>query len=405
MRLLGAACLGIVLIAWLGLPARAGAAGSEALAVFEVTPPDRPGALDYRYSIRVRFADPDGRPVAVARKQAREAFRYALHSDCQPQEPLTIAAVVWRGVGAEPETCTGAVLYADLDPACAYTLRIDLPPVSARAIRVVPSAALTARGEDGFVRFVRFCDRYTTGTLDLRTLDDAEERVGVDFRLRLAAPVLQRALGAQVLGWGLAADGMLAVERRPRRSHNQVDLELQLSWLRTYTLPALASGQRHVQAYGFQLVPAGIEADQGLQRIDYVFGPAVTFSVPGLDWPLLYWHRLIEMPRGFVPPTVHIGYRYLHRVRSGGDPLSDRRRLEVELLAVAPLLRPVDLLVRHRFFYDLSRERRRSHTSLTWRWYVGRATRTAVLLKLVHGALPPRYDDVDVASIGFQLGL
>ena len=163
---------------------------------------------------------------------------------------------------------------------------------------------------------------------------------------------------------------------------------------------------RHVHAIGLQFAPLGFESDQDFDVLDYTFGPAATFSLPLLDPILLTWHKLIAMPRGFLPPVVRIGYTYLHRVRHGGArQLPDRERLDVELVALAPLLRPLDLEVRYRLYYDLKKRKEESILELSWKWYVTDDTRTAVLLKLVHGALPPAFRDVDMVGIGFALRL
>ncbi len=385
----------------LGAPVAAG----DAPATLEATPADRPEAGDYRYDIVVAFMDTACHPVEVPQDLAREPSRYELRSSCQPESPVTIERAVWRGVG-EREGCTiGAVLYAALAPACDYTLWIRLPGVTARRLRVARCADLAGAADNGFVRFVRFVDRRLTGTLDLRTLASEDDRVGLDLRARLDIPVVREKLFVDAIRCGAGVDGMLAVRKRPLRAHNALAGDLTFSALKTYALPGPARGSRYVHAIGLQLSPIGFESDQDFRRVDYTLGPAVTFSIPFLDWPLLYWHRLIELPRGFLPPTARAGFTYVHRVRAGDSPVPDRRRIDLEIVAVAPILRPLDLLLRQRVYHDLESRRRTSNIELTWRWYVGPATRTAVLLKLVHGALPPLFQQADIASLGFQVGL
>jgi hypothetical protein len=383
----------------------AAAPAADAPAMLEPTPADRPEAGDYRYDIVVAFVDAAGHAVAVPVDLALDRSRYELRSSCQPEAPVVIERAVWRGVG-EREGCTiGAVLYAALAPECDYTLMLRLPGVTGRRIRVARSPDLAGAATDGFVRFVRFVDRRLTGTLDLRTLEGEENRVGLDLRARLDIPVVRERLFADAIRCGAGVDGMLAVAKRPLRAHNALAGDFTLSALKTYALPGPARGSRYLHAIGLQLSPIGFESDQDFRRVDYTLGPAVTFSAPFLDWPLLFWHRLIELPRGFLPPTMRAGFTYVHRVRAGDSPLPDRRRIDLELVAVAPILRPLDLLLRQRVYHDLESRRRMSNVELTWRWYVGSATRTAVLLKLVHGALPPLFQEADVASLGFQVGL
>jgi len=378
-------------------------AGSDAL--LEVTPPDRPEADRFHHDILISFRDAAGRTVEVPRTQITDPSRYDLRSECIPDDPVMIERVIWRGVGHQPEHGIGAVLYADLDPRCAYTLRIDLPNVSRAPIRVKLADDLAPEPEQGFQRVLRFIDRHISGTADLRTLEREEDKVGIDFQVQLDFPVVRRRAFADRIRCRLRADGMLAVRKSARKAHNALDLELGFSWLRTYTLPGPARGSRYAHAIGFQLSPAGLESDQNFHRVDYALGPSVTFSIPFLDWPLLLWHRAIEMPRGFLPPTARVAFTYLHRVRDGEQPRPDRRRIDLEIVAVAPILRPLDVLLRHKIFYDLESRQRESNVELTWRWYVGRRSRTAILLKLVHGALPPLYSDVEIASIGFQVGI
>jgi hypothetical protein len=403
LALVASAALAIAASADIALGAPTPAA--DAPATLEPTPADRPEASDYRYDIVVAFEDAGGRSVEAPLDLALDRSRYELRSSCQPEEPVTIARVVWRGVG-EREGCTiGAVLYAALTPECDYTLMLRLPGVTTRRIRVARSADLNGAADDGFVRFVRFVDRRLTGTLDLRTLANEENRVGLDLRARLDIPVVRERLFADAIRCGAGIDGMFAVSKRPLHAHNALAGDFTFSALKTYALPGPARGSRYLHAIGLQLSPIGFESDQNFRRVDYTLGPAVTFSVPFLDWPLLFWHRLIELPRGFLPPTARAAFTYVHRVRAGDSPLPDRRRIDLELVAVAPILRPLDLLLRQRVYHDLESRRRTSNTELTWRWYVGPATRMAVLLKLVHGALPPLFQEADVASLGFQVGL
>lgn len=393
---------------WLVMLAAATATGAlaadEPRATIEITPAERAVAGEGPYEIVVAFADEGGRAVEVPCDLIVQPARYTLRAQADPEQPLPITRAVWRGVGGLEGHALGAVLHARLSPEAQYRLWIDLPGVDTDPLRVAASATLRPAPPAGFVRCLRFLDRHVSGTLDLRTLEN-EERIGVDFRSSLGAPVARDRLGADAIRCGLRAEGMLAVSRRPVRAHNTLTTELEVSWLRTYLVPGPFQGSRHVHALGLQLAPLGVESDQDWRRVDLTLGPALTFSVPLLDWPLLAWHRWIEMPRGFLPPTVRVGYTHLHRVRDGGEPRDDRRRLDLEVTLVAPLLRPLDLLLRHRVYHDLESRRRRESVDLTWRWYVGRDSRTALLLKLVHGALPPLYDEVEVASLGFQVGL
>jgi hypothetical protein len=111
------------------------------------------------------------------------------------------------------------------------------------------------------------------------------------------------------------------------------------------------------------------------------------------------------MPRGFLPPIASVGYSYIHRVRDAGEQLPDRQRIDGEVGIVAPLLRPLDLAWRYRFFFDTDDEGWETCSELSWRWQVAEDTRTAVLLKLVHGALPPSFLDVEMVGLGFELEL
>ncbi|MBM3318017.1 MAG: hypothetical protein FJY75_09215 [Candidatus Eisenbacteria bacterium] len=388
----------------LGATASAAAASAGSTAFLERTPADRAGEAGDRYDIVVLFGDKEGRPVEVPVDLAGQPARYELRSSCGPGQPLAVRRAVWRGVGEREGHSLGAVLHAPLDPACTYTLWVRLPGVSTGRVKVAPLDPGAAPAE-GFVRFVRFVDRHASGTLDLRTLEGESDKVGVDVQAQLSVPVARERLGADAIRCGLAVDGMLAVRKSPRRVHNALDADLRCSWLRTYSLPGPTRGGRHVHAFGFQLSPAGIESDQDARWVDFTAGPAATFSIPFLDWPLLLWHRLIEMPRGFLPPTARVGYKRIHRVRARDGSTWDRRRVDLELVAVAPLLRPLDVLLRHRVFHDLEDRSRRSNVEVAWRWYVDRDTRTAVLIKLVHGALPPLFERAEVASLGFQIGL
>jgi hypothetical protein len=197
---------------------------------------------------------------------------------------------------------------------------------------------------------------------------------------------------------------MIAVRKPSRHTHSMIELGLSASWLRYYVLPA-PSGRDHVHAVGFQLLPVGFESDRNFNVVDYKIGPRLSLSIPLLDWPLLLWHDLIRMPRGFLPPTASVGYSYVYRIRPSGEDLPDRQRIDGEVAVVAPLLRPLDLAARYRFFFDTDDEGWETFTELSWRWQVAEDTRTAVLLKLVHGALPPLFNDVEMVGLGFELEL
>ncbi|MCK4415142.1 MAG: hypothetical protein KAY32_16545 [Candidatus Eisenbacteria sp.] len=378
-------------------------AGSTA--TLERTPADRPASVRFNYDIQVAFRASSGRRIELPREAVIDVSNYELRSDCDPETIVPIDEIVWRGVGDAPDHTTGAVLYARLDPDCSYTLFLAMPEHPPGKIVVQRAEDALSEPAGGFVRFVRFVDRHVSGSLDLRTLEDEEDRVGVDFQAQFDFPVLRQRLFADAIRCRVNATGMLAVDRRARKAHNALDLELALSWLKLYTLPTPRWARRHVHAIGFQLSPAGFESDQDFRVVDYTLGPAVTFSLPLLDWPLLAWHQAIEMPRGFLPPTVRVGYTYLHRVRHTGPDLDDRKRLDVEVVALAPLLRPLDLQVRYRWYRDLERDEDEQILELSWNWYVDRDTRTAVLLKLVHGALPPNFREAQMVGVGFTVGL
>ncbi|MCK4304955.1 MAG: hypothetical protein KAY24_12025, partial [Candidatus Eisenbacteria sp.] len=203
----------------------------------------------------------------------------------------------------------------------------------------------------------------------------------------------------------LEANGMLSVHKDSWHALNAVDMALSTSWLKTYTVPAPSGGRHHAHGLGFQLLPIGFESDRNFHTVDYTAGPRLTFSVPFLDWPLLLWHDVIDMPRGFLPPTVGLGYTFVHRVRDEGPEADDRHRVDGDLAAVAPILRPLDLAARYRFFYDLNSEEWEALWELSWRWHLEEDTRTAVLVKFVHGALPPLFYNVEMVGLGFELEL
>jgi len=390
------------------LAAPAGARGATSLAgsraVFERTPLTRAESASFDYDIRLAFKTPSGRAVDVPVDAVCDPTRYDLRSDCAPAEPVPVDRIVWRGAGRREGHATGAILYGDFDPACAYALTIAFPGCEALHLDAVPCAGDSVRLETGFVRFVRFVDQHVSGSLDLRTLEDEEDRVGVDLQAQVDFPVLRGRFLADAIDCQIVADGMLAVDRQAERAHNALAVDLSLTWLKRYVLRPGWLG-RHAHVVGFQLAPLGIEGDQNLKEIDYTVGPAVTFSLPFLDPPLLAWHRLIEMPRGFLPPTARIGYTWLHRVRPDAQRPPDRSRLDLELVALAPLLRPLDLEARYRVYHDLDEGKTEDLLELSWKWYVADDTRTAVLLKLVHGALPPAFREADLIGVGFALGL
>ncbi len=375
--------------------------GSDAF--LEATPLERPAAQAFSRDIRVAFRTERRHRVELPVAIATNPAYYDLESTCAPGEKVPIERVVWRGVRDQEDATTGVVLYGRFEPDCAYRLTLMMPGIAAVPIEVAPSEQDLPVVRKGFVRFVRLVDQHLSGTLDLRTLDTEENRVGVDLRSQLDFPVVRRRLGADAMHIQVVADGMLAFDREAHRAHNALELKLQWSWLRHY---ALAGFGEHVHALGLQLAPLGFESDQDFDVLDYTFAPALTFSLPILDPILLTWHRWVDMPRGFLPPTVRVGYTYLHRVRHGdAREVPDRERLDAEVVALVPLLRPLDLEARYRFFYDLETEEDEAILELAWKWHVAEDTRTAVLLKLVHGALPPAFRDVDMVGIGFALRL
>jgi hypothetical protein len=378
---------------------------SGSTAILERTPADRPERARYAHDVLVAFRGPTGRRIELPYEAITNRGHYEMRSDCTPDGPVSIEKILWRGAGEAPGRATGAVIYADLEPECTYRLFLTLPGHAPAEIAVAAGEEALAGPAGGFVRLVRFVDRHLSGTLDVRTLEEEDDRIGIDFQAQFDFPVLRRRLLADAIRCRLNATGMLAVDRRAHQAHNALDLELAASWLRLYTLPSPRWARRHVHALGFQLSPAGFESDQDFRVIDYTFGPAVTFSVPLLDWPLLLWHSAIEMPRGFLPPTVRVGYTYLHRVRPSGPAPDDRRRLDVEVVFLAPLLRPLDLQARYRWYKDLEEDEHEEILELSWNWYVDRDTRTAVLLKLVHGALPPTFRQAQMVGVGFTVGL
>lgn len=375
--------------------------GSEAF--LEATPLERPAAEDFSRDIRVAFRNGRRHRVEVPISIATDPAYYHLEADCAEQGPVPIERVVWRGVRDEAGSTTGVVLYGRFESDCDYRLTLTFPGVAAAVIEVAPSEQDLPSVRKGFVRFVRVIDQHLSGTVDLRTLDAEENRVGVDLRSQLDFPVVRRRFGADAMHVQIVADGMLAFDREARRAHNALELKVQWSWLRHDGPFGIGD---HIHAIGLQLAPLGFESDQDFDVLDYTFAPALTVSVPILDPILLTWHRWIDMPRGFLPPTVRVAYTYLHRVRRGdAREVPDRERLDAELVALVPLLRPLDLEARYRFFYDLDARQEESILELAWKWYVADDTRTAVLLKLVHGALPPAFRDVDMVGIGFALRL
>ncbi|MFH1143895.1 MAG: hypothetical protein V1774_05060 [Candidatus Eisenbacteria bacterium] len=397
----------LALLTALSCPLAAWAAANLAgtTAVLEPTPLERPASGEFAHDIRLAYKSDQGRAVEVPIASACDTAYYALRCDSLPDRPVPIAGIVWRGVARREGHTTGAVLYGRFAAGCRCTLTISLPGFPVARIPVSPAEDDLSGPGKGLVRFVRFIDRHVSGTLDLRTLEEEPNRVGVDLQALVDFPVWRRRLLADAVHCQFEIDGLLAFDREAKRAHNALKTGFCLTWLKHYT-PRPAWLGRHVHALGVQLAPIGFESDQNFDVVDYTVGPALTFSLPMVDPLLLAWHRLIEMPRGFLPPTVRIGYTYLHRIRHEEAPrLDDRRRVDAEVVALAPLLRPLDLEARYRIYYDLDTREEDALIELSWKWYVTDDTRTAVLLKLVHGALPPAFREADLVGVGFALGL
>ena len=374
-------------------------------AALKRTPSSRIESARYPYEIAISFETTRGRTMEVPREAALDAARYDLRSSCNPEEPVRVQLVVWRGIGDLEDHSTGALLFADLDPECTYTLRMFMPQLPSEPIEVTVEADVQPKPAARFVRFMRFVDRHVWGTLDMRTLEGADNNVGADFRIRLGFPVIRRKLWADAIRLRLEADGMISVHKETQHVHNALDFALAVSWLRTYTLPAPSGGGRHVHALGLQFAPVGFESDRNFHVVDYTASPKASFSIPCIDWPLFFWHQLIRMPRGFLPPTATVGYTFVHRVREEGGALDDRHRLDGEVTAVVPLLRPLDLAARYRCYYDLDQEHWEDIWELSWRWYIAKDSRIGFLVKLVHGALPPLFEEAELVGLGFEVGL
>ncbi len=380
-------------------------ARAQCTARLERTPPERPSSALYERDIVVRFKDEMGRRVEVDVQRALRPSAYDLRADCDPEQPVTIERVVWLGVGDKEGTTTGVVLYGDFRDECTYTLRVFLPSVSAAAIEVEPLAAPREPGF-GFRRIAGFFDRYTTGTLDARTLEGEGARVGFDFRLRMDFPVVHDALGADALRCRFAAAGTISMYKSGMHPHNAVSAQFSFSWLKYYLLPGLGKNNSGVHALGLRLAPLGVETDRNMDKVDLTLGPSVVFSVPYAHWPLLAWASVAGIERGILPFTVEVSYKYVRRVRKGGmRSVPDRRRLDVEAVGRLPLLRRLDLLVRLKAYYDVGRSARHELLDLTWRWYLDESGKAAMIVKALHGALPPEFGDAETVGLGFAVGL
>ncbi len=343
------------------------------------TPLDWPESSAYDRHIVVLFRSDKNRAVELPVNEVVDPAHYSLQS-ANDSSLARIERVVWRGAGKKQDQTTGAVLFGRFDASVVWLLSLDFPDIAAARVRVAPAEDDLAGPANGFVRFVRLVDRHLTGTLDVRTLEGEEHRVGIDLESQVDLPLFRRRLGAEAIHCRFVTEGMFAVDRSSDQAHNALDAQISISYLRRFTMPGpewLGGGRVH--ALGLQIAPLGIEADQDF--------------------------RAIEMPRGFLPPTLRVSYTFLKQTRRHDADLPDRHRLDAELTALVPLLRPLDLETRYRLFHDLDTGDGKSIVELSWKWYVTDDTRTAVLLKLVHGALPPAFRDAEMVGVGFALGL
>ncbi len=376
---------------------------SAMTAILEETPGERPEGAIYHHDILIEFGSADRKRIELPVAMIVGRERYAIHSTCDPEQPVWIDRIYPYGVGERDSFFVGAVLYADLDPACQYLVRVSMPGQEQVEIEVGRPAETEA--PRGFGRLTSFIDRHASGTIDVRTLADRADRVGLDVRAAVDFPAHQPTPLADAIRCRLSANGMFTVREAPHDAPDGIDLGVTMSWLKRYMLPGPWRGLRQVHAVGLQFTPLGLECDQRWDLIDYKLTPAVTFSVPFVDWPLQLWSRAIALQRGFTPPTVRVGYAYLRRLKPHDAPEPDFQRIDLEVCAIVPVLRRLDLVLRRQVHHDLEQETRREMTELSWKWYVDAKGAVGMLLKFVHGSLPPAYRDADMVGVGFSVGL
>jgi hypothetical protein len=156
-----------------------------------------PQAGRFEYAILLAFKSDKGRAVELPIAAVRDPRHYRLHSDCD-SAAVSIEHIVERGARVREDCTSAAVLYADLDPSCAYVLTMTLPGSPETQVKVSRAEEDLPDLAKGFVRFVSFVDQHLSGTVDVRTLGGEQDRDALPARgRRNARRRPQRPAGAE----------------------------------------------------------------------------------------------------------------------------------------------------------------------------------------------------------------
>lgn len=261
-------------------------------------------------------------------------------------------------------------------------------------------SAVTSRGEEGETGFL---GRVFDGlTLDMRTVEDTEGGIAVDFDWTLLDVPLKKGDGGGVdyqVSAALKAEGMLG--SKPREEDNtprEINIGADLDWKAIYC-------DFHGSDYRAWLgVTAGeIEADQDWEQVNYVFQPFFRFDLPfsaelskGLQW------LLGSGSKDYAKPIrVGLGYSLVSEIEGEGErPAEDR--FEASASYMVETYKDIQLRAKYRYFSEEDRDY--DLVELTAGFPLS-TNGSQLIVKYVDGSLPQSLKESESLSVGWSVSL
>jgi hypothetical protein len=260
----------------------------------------------------------------------------------------------------------------------------------------------------GFSRIVDFARHNTKVTLDIRPVEKQLTDIAFDFKFALSAAHAEGLWNGQQ-SLTLNGDGTVSTDRKNPAVQNSVKISGAWSnlWLyETGPYHTLEGAERPVlNAIGFRLEPAGVEASQDFTLVNYTAKPKLVFSVPYSDLPLLMWQETVGVNEPFLPLTAYAGYTYSSELKDQKNTQSRDRthRADFELVYNAFIFPNLEAKFRAQWFMDLRENKTHRMVEASAGYFINAEHTAAIFVKLADGQLPPTFQGGKSVSVGFGL--
>jgi len=332
-------------------------------------------------------------------------FTYtAFEGGCGTQRGHEVTYVTSKPVLGGSFGIDGVILNGPFEPNTSYCVQIG--GMGDDAVEVVVQQLAVTEGEGSFL----FSDLSRFGALSLEPLaGENTDGFGFAFDAKVRVHDLFKLGDTDVKGL-LQVEGEVASETEDDTGERNFDqtirgaAEVTYRFHRYYLDVPGDDGIRQLHSLSLHLKPAGFEADQGFDLVDYTATALLTGTVPYTERPG-YWFRT---NMDFRPMQFALGYTYAQDVdkdSSGNRTFAPTSRFDSEVVWRVPLADSLRVLVRWKGFYDLENDDSKDRFLGKLEYFLDSKKTQALTLSYKDGGDAPTFTDEKAIRVGFDIKL